>query len=66
MGGLLLPKRSEILNNPSERVMNILGFLRVSDAWDETVIGYDGSDASRSKCKGCCIRGWKGAKRGIQ
>lgn len=66
MGGLVIHKRSEMLNNPIERDTHILGSLKVSDDWDETVIGYDSKDASRSKSKGCCIRGWRGARSGIQ
>jgi hypothetical protein len=49
MGGIVIPKRSEMLNNSIERVTDILGSLRVSDAWNETVVGYNGKDAFRSK-----------------
>jgi hypothetical protein len=49
MGGIVVPKRSEMLNNTIERVTDILGSLRVSDAWNETVIGYNGKDASQNE-----------------
>jgi hypothetical protein len=49
MGGIVVPKRSEMLNNRIEPVKDILGSLRVSDAWNATVIGYHGKDASQSE-----------------
>ena len=49
MSGIVVPERSEMLNDPMERVTDILGSLRVSDAWNKTVVGYNGKDASRCK-----------------
>jgi hypothetical protein len=49
MGGIVVPKRSEMLDNPIERITDILRSLRVSNSWNETVIGYNGKGASQSE-----------------
>ena len=66
MGGIVIPKRSEMLNNPIERVTDIFGSLRVSDAWNETVVRYNSKDALRSKVSSKVVIYEIGRRRGAR
>lgn len=47
MGEIVVPKRSEMSDNPIECITDILE--SINDSLDETVSGYNGRDASQSE-----------------